>query len=136
MIRVFVYGTLKPGEINYQRFCEGKVHRAIAAIAQGNLYALPAGYPAVTPGTGDVYGYVLEFDNPTLLNKLDELEDYEPQRPAEANDYNRIEIDVVDENRQPIGRVWFYQMTAERAQAMGGIQIEDGLWRSHQTPLS
>jgi len=24
-IRVFVYGTLKPGEVNYQRYCEGKV---------------------------------------------------------------------------------------------------------------
>jgi gamma-glutamylcyclotransferase (GGCT)/AIG2-like uncharacterized protein YtfP len=97
---------------------------------------LPTGYPAVTPGTGEVYGYVLEFDKPALLAELDKLEDYEPQRPYEANDYNRVEIDVVDENRKPLGRVWFYQMSLERVRAMGGIRIEDGIWRSPQTPHS
>ncbi|MBE9099762.1 gamma-glutamylcyclotransferase family protein [Vacuolonema iberomarrocanum] len=134
MIRVFVYGTLKPGEINYRLLCEGKINRAIPAIAHGNLYALPAGYPAVTPGTGEVHGYVLEFGSLALLAELDALEDYEPQRPAEANDYNRIKIEVMDENRQSLGLVWFYQMSSERVEAMGGIQIKDGIWRSPQPP--
>ncbi len=27
-LRVFVYGTLKPGEANYQKYCAGKVVEA------------------------------------------------------------------------------------------------------------
>jgi len=133
MIRVFVYGTLKPGEINYRLFCEGKIQRAIAAIAPGDLYDLPDGYPAMTPGTGAVQGYVLEFSDPALLAVLDELEEYEPQRPPEENPYNRLEIEVMDEKRQSLGLVWFYQMSLEQAQAMGGVKVTDGVWRSPQT---
>ncbi|TAH29142.1 MAG: gamma-glutamylcyclotransferase, partial [Oscillatoriales cyanobacterium] len=32
-MKVFVYGTLKPGECNYLRYCEGKVVDALPAIA-------------------------------------------------------------------------------------------------------
>ena len=39
-MKVFVYGTLKPGECNYLRYCEGKVVDACPAIARGELFAL------------------------------------------------------------------------------------------------
>ena len=35
MFKVFVYGTLKPGEINYQRYCEGRIAKEEEAIASG-----------------------------------------------------------------------------------------------------
>jgi gamma-glutamylcyclotransferase (GGCT)/AIG2-like uncharacterized protein YtfP len=38
-MKVFVYGTLKPGECNYQRYCEGKVVDAYPSHpAAQNLY--------------------------------------------------------------------------------------------------
>lgn len=135
MIRVFVYGTLKPGEENYRLFCEGKIYRTVAAIARGDLYDLPVGYPAMTPGTGEVRGYVLEFDDPTLLAELDELEEYDPQLPAEENIYTRLAVEVVDENHQAIGHAWLYQMSMERVKAMGGVKVKDGVWRSPQSSL-
>ena len=57
-LRVFVYGTLKPGEANYQRYCAGKLVNAQRAMVLGKLFALPAGYPAMTLGDIPVQGYL------------------------------------------------------------------------------
>ena len=43
LVRVFVYGTLKPGEANYKRYCAGKVVDVKTAFVQGKLFALPMG---------------------------------------------------------------------------------------------
>lgn len=53
-VRVFVYGTLKPGEANYKRYCAGKVIDVKIALVQGKLFALPMGYPAMTLGDRQV----------------------------------------------------------------------------------
>ncbi|NET53980.1 MAG: gamma-glutamylcyclotransferase, partial [Merismopedia sp. SIO2A8] len=42
--KVFVYGTLKPGEVNYDQYCASKVVEEIRAIAFGELFDLPIGY--------------------------------------------------------------------------------------------
>lgn len=42
-LRVFVYGTLRPGEANYARYCAGS--RSQAARVRGRLYVLQVGYP-------------------------------------------------------------------------------------------
>lgn len=44
--RLFVYGTLKRGWWNHERFCQGHV-AACEADVLGRLYALPAGYPTL-----------------------------------------------------------------------------------------
>lgn len=42
LVKVFVYGTLKPGESNYQRYCDrSSVVESQRAIALGQLFALP-----------------------------------------------------------------------------------------------
>jgi len=69
LVRVFVYGTLKPGEANYKRYCANKVVDVKKAFAQGKLFALPMGYPAMTLGDSQVYGYLLSFSNPRILNE-------------------------------------------------------------------
>ena len=75
-IQVFVYGTLKPGEVNYQFYCAEYVVQFFPAVAKGLLYKLPVGYPAMTKGNSNVYGFVLSFQSPKVLSKLDKLEDY------------------------------------------------------------
>ena len=40
-VQIFVYGTLKPGEINYQLLCQDTVLASHRAIARGHLYYLP-----------------------------------------------------------------------------------------------
>uniref|UniRef100_A0ACD5GUF5 Gamma-glutamylcyclotransferase family protein n=1 Tax=Desertifilum tharense IPPAS B-1220 TaxID=1781255 RepID=A0ACD5GUF5_9CYAN len=80
-IRVFVYGTLKPGEYNYQRYCQGKTIAEQSAIALGELFTLPVGYPALIPGEQPVRGFVLTFNDPQILADLDRLEGYSSQNP-------------------------------------------------------
>jgi gamma-glutamylcyclotransferase (GGCT)/AIG2-like uncharacterized protein YtfP len=129
MIKVFVYGTLKPGEINFQRYCQGKIIESQAAIAQGQLYRLPFGYPAMTFGKGWVGGFILSFRDLDLLNCLDELEGYDSHRPAEQNEYQRCQIEAFSPEKQPMGLAWGYIMTLEQILAYGGVLLPDGLWQ-------
>ncbi|MCS6815597.1 MAG: gamma-glutamylcyclotransferase, partial [Cyanobacteria bacterium] len=99
MIRVFVYGTLKPGERYYPHYCADKVIAVRPAIAYGNLYALPMGYPAMTIGHRSVQGYVLTFADESIFNALDELEGYNASAPAADNEYDRCLIEAFTPDR-------------------------------------
>lgn len=127
-LKIFVYGTLKPGESNYQRYCAGKVVEEIEAIAFGQLYNLPLGYPGMTLGESPVQGFVLTFADCDVLSLLDELEDYEPNRTPELNEYNRQLIEVYSCSRQPLGVVWVYLMSFERVKRLKGVLIPSGCW--------
>lgn len=128
MVQVFVYGTLKPGEYYFPQYCEGRVIAWCEAIAPGLLYDLPMGYPAMTPGDGTVHGVVLTFSSSTVLNELDELEDFDPNRAPQFNEYNRVQMEVVGLNGALIKGVWAYVMEAKRVVKVGGVLIPDGRW--------
>ncbi|HAZ45625.1 MAG TPA: hypothetical protein DDW76_15530 [Cyanobacteria bacterium UBA11369] len=128
MLKVFVYGTLKPGEINYQRFCAGKVAEEKRAIAQGHLFALPFGYPAMTPGDRRVQGYLLTFADPEVLRALDRLEGYDPERLPEHNEYNRQLIETFNLAGEPLQIAWAYLMNPHKVRSFGGIFLSSGCW--------
>ncbi len=130
LIHVFVYGTLKPGECNYQRYCHGRVIAQRPAFAQGKLYALSLGYPGMVTGTGIVQGVILSFSDPNIFLDLDQLEDYQPQRPPEENEYQRQKIQVFDLNHQPLGLVWAYLMDIQKVQFYSGVLIPNGCWKN------
>ncbi|HEB77224.1 MAG TPA: gamma-glutamylcyclotransferase [Methylothermaceae bacterium] len=46
ILRIFVYGTLKRGYWNHDRFCRGAISIEQATV-WGRLYHLPAGFPAL-----------------------------------------------------------------------------------------
>jgi gamma-glutamylcyclotransferase (GGCT)/AIG2-like uncharacterized protein YtfP len=132
-IRVFVYGTLKPGESNFDRYCAARVVEMQAAIVYGRLYDLPFGYPAMTAGTDCVYGYLLSFDDPKILLNLDELEDYQPDRSDDENEYIREKIETFSPERQPLGLAWVYRMTPEMAERLNGILLPHGQWMGRES---
>lgn len=128
LLQVFVYGTLKPGESNYQRYCSRKVLEAKRAIALGQLFALPFGYPAMTLGESPVQGFLLSFPDSSVLRHLDWLEDYDPHRPAEQNEYNRLPIEIFNPDLVSLGRAWIYLMTPKQVHSYGGVLLPDGWW--------
>jgi gamma-glutamylcyclotransferase (GGCT)/AIG2-like uncharacterized protein YtfP len=130
VIRVFVYGTLKPGEIYYQQLCDGKISDTQPAITQGDLYSLPMGYPAMTFGQQWVHGYVLTFSEPQLLAQLDELEGYHPDRPLDQNDYVRVTIEALHPHGLELGTTWAYVMNKHQCQQQQGTLIPNGRWIS------
>ncbi|MDZ8108883.1 MAG: gamma-glutamylcyclotransferase [Nostoc sp. DedQUE12a] len=128
LVQVFVYGTLKPGEANYKRFCAGKVLDAKKAFVKGKLFALPMGYPAMTLGDSQVHGYLLSFANPAILNYLDVLEDYHPTREVSENLYSRKTIEVYQGEWLSLSWAWVYLMSSERVNQLGGVLQPDGWW--------
>ena len=129
MLKVFVYGTLKPGEANYQRYCALQVVDAKKAYAFGKLFALPMGYPAMTLGDSVVYGYLLTFVDVKVLNNLDILEDYQPSRQRTENLYNRQEVEIYDLEGRSLGIAWVYLMKEQQiCQLKGSLVQRDGWW--------
>ncbi|MFM7426544.1 MAG: gamma-glutamylcyclotransferase [Elainella sp.] len=124
--RVFVYGTLKPGEVNYH-YCQSEVLAAQPAFVRGQLYALPFGYPALTVGSNRVYGVVFSFINSAVLTALDQLEDYYPARPHQS-EYLRVKTAAFSLDGQSLGSVWVYQMTRQQVVTSGGVLLPQGEW--------
>lgn len=129
-IRVFVYGTLKPGEQNYQQYCEGKVVAVEPAIARGKLYGLAVGYPALGRGDEIIHGFVLSFREPDSLAQLDSLEDYHPGVPAPLNLYQREQAAVFRPDGTAFGSAWLYRMELDKITQLGGVHRPDGQWQS------
>lgn len=100
------------------------------AIAFGQLFDLPLGYPAMTPGESPVQGFLLTFADPAVLSLLDELEDYVPHRLPEENEYNRQQIETYTLEGQALGLAWAYLMTFEQVQRLKGVPIPSGWWNS------
>lgn len=133
IVNVFVYGTLKPGEANYQKYCADKVLTVQSAIAHGELFALPFNYPAMTLGNSIVQGFLLSFPSSaqlttSVLNELDWLEGYDPYSEDQNNEYNRQSIATYNLNFAPLTTAWAYLMTPEQVQACGGVCLPDGWW--------
>ena len=128
LLKVFVYGTLKPGESNYRRYCEGRVVDSYAAIAYGELFALTLGYPAMAEGRSIVHGVVLTFSDASILAELDRLEDFHPQRHPDENQYNREAIEIFNSDRLPLGTTWAYIMALDKIRSYGGILLPEGRW--------
>ena len=128
LLRVFVYGTLKPGEANYELYCASDVVEAKKAWVRGELYSLPQGYPAMTTGNDKVYGYLLSFANAEVLSSLDELEGYHPQRPNQENFYNRTQVEIFDLENNSLGLAWVYLMSLMMIFQFKGTLQTDGWW--------
>jgi gamma-glutamylcyclotransferase (GGCT)/AIG2-like uncharacterized protein YtfP len=127
-LKVFVYGTLKPGEKNYHPYCASQVIETKKAYTWGQLYHLPLGYPAMTTGKSKVMGFLLTFSNEEILESLDELEDYSSQRSPQDNEYERQKILVYDLTEEPLGEAWSYVMTLKKVEQLKGVLVPSGWW--------
>ena len=103
---------------------------ACPAIARGQLFALPIGYPAMVAGDGTVCGFLLCFPNSAILDDLDRLEDYHPLREPTENEYQRQEIAIFDRHLEPLDTAWAYFMLPDRVRSLGGIWLPHGRWEN------
>jgi len=128
ILKVFVYGTLKPKKRNYQRYCNGKVQSEIPSYTRGILYSLPVGYPAMTEGENKVQGFLLTFNNSNILNSLDLLEGYQAQRDSHLNEYYRRLVAVYSPEDRYLDKAWAYFMTPAKVKQYQGTIITSGCW--------
>jgi gamma-glutamylcyclotransferase (GGCT)/AIG2-like uncharacterized protein YtfP len=129
-LSVFVYGTLKPQEVNYAAYCQEKVISAVKAYTWGEIYHLRRlGYPGMTQGKNKVQGYLLRFKDPTVLQRLDGLESYQEKRNLSENEYNRYLIEVYDPlTDKNLGQAWAYFMEMAQIQSYQGEWLPSGEW--------
>jgi len=92
---LFVYGTLRRGEINHALLGSSRCE-SFLAVMPGSLYDTGRGYPAMAEGKGEaagagiVCGEIYRVDEETLA-RIDDLEDYYgPGDPR--NLYERVEM--------------------------------------------
>jgi len=128
----FVYGTLRPGEINHDLFLRGRTRTEEPGRLTGSVLYDGPGYPwAVEEAGGLVYGDLvtaLPERYEELLVALDRLEDYAPGDPR--NLYERVPRDVRRDCDGTLVRAWVYlaaPSVATRLRTHGKL-IESGDW--------
>ncbi|MET8167502.1 gamma-glutamylcyclotransferase family protein [Streptomyces sp. NPDC005329] len=153
----FVYGTLRPGEVNHDLLLRGRILREEPARLSGAVLYQGPGYPyAVEEPGGTVAGELvtpLPRVYARLLAELDRLEEYAPGDPR--NLYERVEREVAvtggrdgDRDRSgggdgdgavlrggvPPVHAWVYvaaPAVADRLRARGKL-IESGDWHTRR----
>jgi gamma-glutamylcyclotransferase (GGCT)/AIG2-like uncharacterized protein YtfP len=142
-IRLFVYGTLKPGQCNEWVYRDYPVG-VMGAIARGYLYHLPLGYPGFVPSatadatTAPVQGALLTCADPRILAVLDDFEQHDPGAIARllpgvdptTCGYTRRQIPLWDTTGTAIPPAWAYCMTEAQVQQLQGVGLPQGRWES------
>lgn len=131
--KIFVYGSLRTGFFNYEKYLKGKVIKSELGRVKGTLYHMPKkGYPALVQGDGFVYGEVMTIlDYEKTIEDMDVMEGY--LGPLnENNEYNRVEMDVeiLGKNSPEKCYVYYYNRDKEEDFKKDSILIEDGNWRN------
>ena len=127
---VFVYGTLRRGFANHDRFCFD-VLEVVPAWATGRLYDLPYGFPAMVPARdGRAIGELLTFPDPVAaLRRLDQLEGFRLDGPRH---YDRIVVEAHPlASGEPVcAWCYVYQPDRLRAVGTGAFLVAGGNWAS------
>ncbi len=117
---LFVYGTLRPGEVRWQHLAPWVVGDGIDAVTAGDLYDTGLDYPAAMfGGDGRIMGRVYELAVDRLAAALHHLDEVEG---AVRGLYHRITV-VTDTGRT----AWAYQCGDD---ALLVRRIEGGDWLS------
>lgn len=105
-LNVFVYGTLKRGQRNHERFCGGFVAAGEASV-RGLLYELPFGFPALVVPETDVHA----------VGTTDYLPDTETQHRLE------VEPQVTSPGWDAVhGELFTFDDPEERLPALDGLE--------------
>ncbi|MGK5530018.1 gamma-glutamylcyclotransferase family protein [Streptomyces sp. URMC 129] len=131
----FVYGTLRPGQVNHAWALRGRTAAEEPARLPGAVLYDGPGYPYAVPAPGDGAGAVVsgELIHPLpdhyaeVLAVLDRLEEYAPGAPD--NVYERVAVDVL-RAAGGTARAWVYLAAAPLAARLraSGTPIPGGDW--------
>ena len=76
MEKIFVYGSLMRGFHNHDKVLRHRIKHVERGTIQGNLYHLPAGYPAIVEVEKAIQGEVFTIIQDKIIKSLDLLEGY------------------------------------------------------------
>ena len=124
-INLFVYGSLREGFFNYDKYLAGKVVEKKDAILENmRLYHMPyKGYPAITPGNDKVLGEIMV---------MDEMEGFISENNPE-NEYHKIVLEVknLQTNEKEKCFVYFYNKDKDKVFDSESVYIPNGDWKEY-----
>lgn len=133
---VFVYGTLRLGQPNWDRLLAGRSERVVAGRLPGVVLLDCGHYPAAVerPGAGDAFGEIVWVQPaawPGVLAALDHLEGYDAADPDRL--YDRV-VRPVETAEGPVD-CWVYLAGPLLADS-GRPLVPAGDWVDHCTGLA
>lgn len=125
VVHLFVYGTLRPGEVRWHHLSPFVVGAAVDTAVDGQLFDTGLDYPAaVFDRPGRILGRVYELAADRLDDALAHLDEVES---AVRGDYTRVSVRTESGHR-----AWAYQCGEE---ALLRRRITSGDWlHRHQAP--
>lgn len=105
---MFVYGTLKKGYYNYEKFLKGKCSKISNGYTKGILYNIKGEvFPAMLYGDKKVYGEIYEIKDESVIKEVDALEMF---HNLDTDMYKRETHKIVtDEGKEIFAQVYVYQ---------------------------
>lgn len=136
-INLFVYGSLREGFFNYNKYLDKKVVVKYDAILNGmKLYHMPyKGYPAITPGNDTILGEIMVINEDVYdetVKAMDEMEGFISENNPE-NEYHKVvlEVENLQTNEKEKCFVYFYNKDKDKVFENEAIYIQSGDWKEH-----
>lgn len=134
-INLFVYGSLREGFFNYEKYLQGKVISITPAVLSDmDLYHMPyKGYPAITKGTGKILGEIVVVENyEDTISAIDKMEGFISENNP-SNEYHKTLLDVkyLDEDKAEQCFVYFYNKDIDKKFNDEAVYIAHGDWKKH-----
>jgi gamma-glutamylcyclotransferase (GGCT)/AIG2-like uncharacterized protein YtfP len=129
VLPIFVYGTLRSGEYNWQRYLKGRTQREQPAVAPRHvLYANE--FPYVVDGEGSVLGDLMTIGPELYAEVLRDIDGLEEFDPASATGWYLRVARVVLVNAVPT-MAWIYHASPSvMATILHDHRIPGGDWVS------
>lgn len=130
--KIFVYGTLMKGFVNYKKYLQGNVISVERAKTKGKLYHMEnKGYPALNKGDDDVYGEVITLKSDSIImENIDKLEQCHEKYKNE-NEYNKEVMKIKVGERSYELNTYMYNFENPNSKNNEFIHIPSGDWKKY-----
>lgn len=133
--KIFVYGSLREGFYNYEKYLSGKVNTPCLGKIPGKLYHLShKGYPALLDGNDEVVGEIMEMkDFYKDIIPMDEMEGYISFEDTSLNEYTRTSMLVknLETNEDEVCYVYKYEQYTDEDFKVHAEYIPHGDWKAY-----
>ncbi|WP_291735320.1 gamma-glutamylcyclotransferase family protein [Clostridium sp.] len=136
-INLFVYGSLREGFFNYDKYLSGKISKKMnAKLNNVELYHMPyKGYPAIINGQDSILGEIMvinEADYDSTLEAMDAMEGFLGEGNPE-NEYHKMifEVENLESNEIESCYVYFYNKDKDELFDYKAVYLPNGDWKEH-----
>lgn len=126
MEKIFVYGSLLKDFWNHDKVLKYRTRSMQKGTIKGELYHLPAGYPAIASGHTTIHGEMYTLSHDKHLKSIDLLEGYTGNEKIDLYIREKREVTLADGSTE---HCWVYIYRNEDYVISKGKHIPHGDWK-------